>query len=275
MSPTSSKRARITTTALLATGLIAGTGAASASAHEGPGSAQSRQPQSQSQTQTQTQTRQATPTKQSGKDTRPAAKKSADAGARDSGKREAQQRKRPVRDGSGTASRGTSTGSTSSTGAATRGATAAGTSAGTSASSSSVGTTASSTASAAATSTTNTTATSVSTTGLQPNAVQTLQAIRANFPQITTIGGVRADSLPDHPSGHALDLMIPGYGTSAGRALGDQVAAYLTSHADELDVKYVIWRQQIWVDGASGWRAMADRGGVTANHYDHVHVTVN
>ncbi|MCE1179168.1 MAG: hypothetical protein LWW86_09115 [Micrococcales bacterium] len=268
MSPTSSKRARITTTALLATGLIAGTGAASASAHEGPGSAQSRQ--------TQTQTRQATPKKQSGKHTRPAAKKSADAGARDSGKREAQQRKRPVRDGSGTATRGTSSGSagtpTRGTSTGSTGTTTAGSSASTGGSS---GSTSSGTSSATTSTTSTTTATSISTTGLQPNAVQTLQAIRANFPQITTTGGVRADSLPDHPSGRALDLMIPGYGTSAGRALGDQVAAYLISHADELDVKYVIWRQQIWVDGASGWRAMADRGGVTANHYDHVHVTVH
>jgi hypothetical protein len=38
----------------------------------------------------------------------------------------------------------------------------------------------------------------------------------------------------------------------------------------------VIWSQQIWtVDrGSEGWRYMEDRGSTTANHYDHVHVTV-
>jgi len=38
-------------------------------------------------------------------------------------------------------------------------------------------------------------------------------------------------------------------------------------------VKYIIWRQRIWFPGGS-WKAMADRGGVTANHYDHVHISV-
>ena len=38
---------------------------------------------------------------------------------------------------------------------------------------------------------------------------------------------------------------------------------------------YIIWRQRYYdIRTGAGWRMMADRGGVTANHYDHVHVSV-
>jgi hypothetical protein len=40
-------------------------------------------------------------------------------------------------------------------------------------------------------------------------------------------------------------------------------------------VKYIIWRQRIWYPSSGTWRGMADRGSATANHYDHVHVSVS
>ena len=97
---------------------------------------------------------------------------------------------------------------------------------------------------------------------------------RANFPQIRTIYGVRSDSLPDHPSGHAVDLMLPNY--RSNEALGWQVAKYLQANASELNISYIIFHQHIWSVARSGegWRMMANRGGDTANHYDHVHVSV-
>lgn len=119
--------------------------------------------------------------------------------------------------------------------------------------------------------------TSISTAGLSADAVKVLKAVNAQFPQITTIYGVRSGSdAEDHATGHALDLMIPNYGTAAGKALGNQVAAYLKAHQSELGVHYVIWSQHIWnvQRDAEGWRSMADRGSTTANHYDHVHVSV-
>ncbi|GAB3622885.1 hypothetical protein GCM10027418_09670 [Mariniluteicoccus endophyticus] len=114
------------------------------------------------------------------------------------------------------------------------------------------------------------------TDGLQPQTEVVLDEIRSRFPQVTDIGGVRADPLPDHPSGRALDLMIPDPTSAQGRALGDEIAAYLKENADRLDVSYVIWRQHIWSTqrASEGWRAMSDRGSATANHMDHVHVTV-
>lgn len=68
----------------------------------------------------------------------------------------------------------------------------------------------------------------------------------------------------DHPSGLALDFMI-------GRSAGDALADCALQNMDALGVKYVIWEQRI--NHGSGWEAMSDRGGVTANHFDHVHVS--
>ena len=52
------------------------------------------------------------------------------------------------------------------------------------------------------------------------------------------------------------------------------IASFLQAHAGELNIKYLIWRQRIWYPGGS-WQGMADRGSPTANHIDHVHVSVN
>jgi len=112
--------------------------------------------------------------------------------------------------------------------------------------------------------------------GLQPNAKKVYRAAIAKFPQIKTVYGVRPDSIPDHPSGRALDLMIPNYKSAAGKKLGGQVAAWAKANARSLGIQYVIWNQHIWNiqrDG-EGWRYMANRGGDSANHKNHVHVTV-
>jgi uncharacterized protein YgiM (DUF1202 family) len=112
--------------------------------------------------------------------------------------------------------------------------------------------------------------------GLQPNAIRLHRASRARFPQITTYYGVRQANTPDHPAGRALDIMMPRYKTKAGRALGFEVAAWARANARSLRIKYVIWDQRIWniERDSEGWRFMASRGSDSANHKDHVHVTV-
>jgi len=112
--------------------------------------------------------------------------------------------------------------------------------------------------------------------GLKPNAIKVHRAAMLAFPQITTYYGVRRDPYPDHPTGHALDLMTPGYPSASARALGFQVAAWARTNARTLGIKYVIWDQHIWniQRDAEGWRYMADRGGPSANHKNHVHITV-
>lgn len=108
--------------------------------------------------------------------------------------------------------------------------------------------------------------------GLTYDARRVFVSVMNNFPQITSVIGVRPDSIPDHPSGRAVDFMIPGWDGS-GRAIGDAIVDHVQAHAGTWNVDYVIWRQRIWTPG-SGWKAMSDRGSPTANHYDHVHVSV-
>ena len=77
-----------------------------------------------------------------------------------------------------------------------------------------------------------------------------------------------------HNSGMAVDFMVP-----VNSAQGDQLAEYLTKHMDELGVYYIIWKQRFYMPQfniygpANTWNLMPNRGGVTANHYDHVHVS--
>ena len=101
-------------------------------------------------------------------------------------------------------------------------------------------------------------------------------AVRENWPQITSIGTVRADALPDHPSGRALDLMIPNYKSSSGKELGYDVAYFFKDNAKAFGINYIIWRQRIWniQRDKEGWRYMANRGGDSANHKNHVHISV-
>jgi len=112
--------------------------------------------------------------------------------------------------------------------------------------------------------------------GLQPNTVRVHRAARSRFPSITTYYGFRRDITPDHPAGRALDVMLPRYKTSSGRDLGFAVANWARANARTLRIKYVIWDQKIWniQRDREGWRHMASRGGDSANHKDHVHITV-
>ena len=80
----------------------------------------------------------------------------------------------------------------------------------------------------------------------------------------------------EHPLGRALDVMIPNYQSSSGRELGTDIAEWVGTNAGSLDLEYVIWRQQIWNPrrAGEGWRFMADRGSDSANHINHVHISV-
>jgi hypothetical protein len=104
--------------------------------------------------------------------------------------------------------------------------------------------------------------------GLRPNTVKLYRAVCAAFPAVNAWGG-RSGSGGDHGSGHALDIMSTG-------SLRDAIAIYVRSHAAEFGVSYVISAQRIWSvqRSSEGWRAMEDRGSTTANHYDHVHVSL-
>ncbi|MFQ6171683.1 hypothetical protein ACK8HX_08760 [Oryzobacter sp. R7] len=84
---------------------------------------------------------------------------------------------------------------------------------------------------------------------------------------IPSIGGYRPNA-GEHSTGQAIDFMI---GSSSE---GDAVAAFVQANYSRYNVKYIIWQQRYWAPG-EGWSMMEDRGSPTANHMDHVHVTVN
>jgi hypothetical protein len=78
------------------------------------------------------------------------------------------------------------------------------------------------------------------------------------------IGVARRGRVSEHPRGLAVDLMTRG-------ERGDRIAECALENQDELGVDYVIWKQR--VNHGDGWERMADRGGTTENHYDHVHIS--
>jgi hypothetical protein len=105
--------------------------------------------------------------------------------------------------------------------------------------------------------------------GLTPDAIRVYRSVCAAFPQVTSYGGVRTGDGGEHGTGQALDIMVSG-------SLGDSIAAYVRDNASQLGVSEVLWAQQIWTvqRSSEGWRTFSDRGSVTGNHFDHVHVTV-
>ncbi|BBZ01956.1 glycoside hydrolase [Mycolicibacterium chitae] len=101
--------------------------------------------------------------------------------------------------------------------------------------------------------------------GLQPNSIVAARAVSARFPQIAEIGGVRPDSKPWHPSGLAIDIMIPNHNTPEGIALGDAIMAFALENAGRFGLQDVIWRGTYYTPAgpqATGY-----------GHYDHVHIT--
>jgi hypothetical protein len=111
---------------------------------------------------------------------------------------------------------------------------------------------------------------------LQNKTITAERVLSQAFPMISDIGGWREkDAHPDHPSGQALDLMIPKdlVGTPQGLALGNRIQQFVQQNAGALGAKYTIWQQRYSdvVSGASN--IMEDRGSPTQNHMDHVHIT--
>lgn len=108
---------------------------------------------------------------------------------------------------------------------------------------------------------------------LLPNGKQIVRTVHAQFPQIKVMYGVRFDPIPDHPSGKAVDIMIPNY--RSNKALGTKIAEYMKANAKRLNIRYIIWDQKVWniERNSAGWRQMSNRGGDTANHKDHIHIT--
>ncbi len=86
--------------------------------------------------------------------------------------------------------------------------------------------------------------------GLTPNAWALANYIQANYPGVQSIGGVRQDPWPDHPSGRAIDVMVGG-----NTALGNQIYADIMGNPGRFGISYALWQ--------------------TSAHFDHIHFTVS
>ena len=111
--------------------------------------------------------------------------------------------------------------------------------------------------------------------GLQPQTAAFKEEV-ANLFGITSFSGYRPGDSGDHGKGLAIDFMVP-----VSSALGDQIADYAIQNMASRGISYIIWKQRFYApfDSKYGpaytWNPMPDRGSVTENHYDHVHVSMN
>ena len=111
--------------------------------------------------------------------------------------------------------------------------------------------------------------------GLQPQTAAFQEEV-ANLFGITSFSGYRPGDSGDHGKGLAIDFMVP-----VSSALGDQIADYAIQNMASRGISYIIWKQRFYApfDSKYGpaytWNPMPDRGSVTENHYDHVHVSMN
>ena len=111
--------------------------------------------------------------------------------------------------------------------------------------------------------------------GLQPQTAAFKEEV-AKLYGITSFSGYRPGDPGDHGKGLAIDFMVP-----VSSALGDQVAEYAIQNMASRGINYIIWKQRFYApyDSKYGpaytWNPMPDRGSITENHYDHVHVSMN
>lgn len=112
--------------------------------------------------------------------------------------------------------------------------------------------------------------------GLQPHVEEARKILKEKFNVV--IGGYREGDTDGMGTGHgdglALDLMVP-----EDSELEDKISEYLINNFKELNISYIIWKQNFlsdfnsWYGPAWKWNPMPDRGGTTANHHDHVHIS--
>ncbi|HUR06062.1 MAG TPA: hypothetical protein VM347_26180 [Nonomuraea sp.] len=114
--------------------------------------------------------------------------------------------------------------------------------------------------------------------GLTPRLIAVRAQIMQNFPMPYGVGCLRPGDPGEHGKGRACDFMMSSGGraaTGADADRGDALAEWLIKNGPRIGVMYIIWKQRYYdIRSGGGWDPMSDRGGVTANHYDHVHVSV-
>jgi hypothetical protein len=114
---------------------------------------------------------------------------------------------------------------------------------------------------------------------ITPRMLAVKNAIDLRFGPFPAIGCYRPESSGEHPLGRACDFMLSTGGVMPSAPWvqrGYEIASWAQANAAKLGIMYIIYRQRIWDIrmASAGWVQMPDRGSITANHYDHVHISV-
>jgi hypothetical protein len=114
---------------------------------------------------------------------------------------------------------------------------------------------------------------------ITPRMREVRDEVDRRFGPFGAIGCYRPGNDGEHPLGRACDFMLSSGGvmpTASAVQKGYDIAAWAQANAARLGIMYIIYRQRIWDVRmeSSGWVPMEDRGSITANHYDHVHISV-
>lgn len=110
---------------------------------------------------------------------------------------------------------------------------------------------------------------------LQPQTAAFKEEVADIF-GVTEFSLYRAGDSGDHGKGLAVDFMV-----EVGSDLGDEIAQYAIDNIASANISYIIWEQAFYspyptyYGPANTWNPMEDRGSITENHYDHVHVSFN
>lgn len=99
---------------------------------------------------------------------------------------------------------------------------------------------------------------------VKPHVRDAAEFLGCLFGRPTMFGVAARAGKSDHPAGLAVDFMV-------NPATGNGLADCALRNKKALGITYVIWAQRF--NDGSGWQAMEDRGSVTANHLDHVHIS--
>ena len=121
--------------------------------------------------------------------------------------------------------------------------------------------------------------------GLSPGCRRLRCYLFAHFPAIERIGGYACrpincssqrcrTTMSLHGSGRALDIYIPRLPDgSANAAVGDPIANWLVSHAEQIGIQYLIWNRVRWRGRPPHFAPYHLPGG--SPHTDHIHVELN
>jgi hypothetical protein len=114
---------------------------------------------------------------------------------------------------------------------------------------------------------------------ITPRMRQVRDAVDRRFGPFSSIGCFRAEASGEHPLGRACDFMLSSGGvlpSASNVQRGFDIASWAQANASQLGIMYIIYRQRIWDirNASAGWVPMEDRGSITANHFDHVHISV-